>query len=226
MDKRPSVFISRSLTAASRIKALLESNSINYTAQSLIHFKPLQFDRPDTDWIFFYSKSGVKYFVQEVGRSIDNYKVGIFGTATARYFSDLTGRSANYVGNVDKVRVAQELVELIEDDEITFVVGRKSLRSVQNVLSESGVGWSEVVVYDHRPRTNIQLSYVDIAVLTSPMNVEAFALNHAGTEIIIAIGNTTADACTRVLPYTKMVIAASPNEDGIAETLASYIGDK
>ena len=109
-------------------------------------------------------------------------------------------------------KVAHELVGMLEVNEITFICGKHSLRSVQKEMDTKP--HSEIVVYNHFPKDNNPLDHYSIAILTSPMNVSAFFSNGGSADQYISIGNTTAEAVS--LHNESTSIAKEPNEQSIA----------
>ena len=83
------VFISRNLTDDSVFKKLLENAGFQVFGASLIEFSAVPIHKiPKVDWVFFYSKNGVKYFFQGLRKSNikipENLKWATIGSETAK----------------------------------------------------------------------------------------------------------------------------------------------
>ena len=211
-----SIFISRRLEPTSPIIDIVRQRRLKITDRSLLTFEAVDFEAPDTKWLFFYSKTGVKYFSNYC--SLSHYQIGCYGPATATYcmkFHDVRFQcDASIKSGIIKVE------ELVGAETLTFVVGKQSLRSLQKVLPPH-VHQQEVIVYDQSKKQINSLGAYDIAILTSPMNVESFFENEGKASRYIAIGDTT--AATLRNHQVKPIVSIRPSEDGMAETLDSAL---
>lgn len=122
--------------------------------------------------------------------------------------------------DADTQQAVSKITEYIGDEQITFVVGTSSLRSVQKALPSIS-DHMEVIVYNQSKIKTADLASYDIAILTSPMNVESFFENNGNASKYIAIGYTTAAALRK--QQLDPIVAAYPTEDGIAQTLDSEL---
>jgi len=222
MSKSLSVFISRKLLPDSRLRAYLESEGIEFNSQSLIEFSSVAFELPNTDWIFFYSQKGVEYFLQQMEdlTMISNYKVGIFGSRTAKYFFSKTSKEVDFIGNAIAKDVSVEFRSELKSESVCFICGEKSLRSVQKSWGNSAKS-EEVIVYSQSIKSTETLKEYDIAVMTSPLNVRGFIDNSGQARHYIAIGRTTAGSLE--LSNATIDIAEDPSEDGLLASLKSYL---
>ena len=57
-SKSPDIFISRKLEEDSILLDYFKSKKLSFLDQSLIEFSPVKFERPWSEWLFFYSKKG------------------------------------------------------------------------------------------------------------------------------------------------------------------------
>lgn len=108
----------------------------------------------------------------------------------------------------------------VSKEDLTFVVGRQSLRSLQKALPSIS-DHKEVIVYDQSKAEGVDLATYDIAILTSPMNVESFLENKGAATKYIAIGETTGAALRK--HKIDPIIANSPSEVGMSESLDSAL---
>lgn len=218
----PRIFVSRYLREDAPLHKYLTAIDAQVTALSLIDFKPCPFELPDSEWLFFYSKSGVDYFIDKIEslETLSKYKFATFGEMTGQALEKAINKPVDYVGNAQADKVIAELFPQVGSKGICFVCGKASIRSVQKKWPAT-LAYKEVIVYDHQPKKDIELSQYDIAILTSPMNVEAFLQSGGQAKTILCIGTTTA-AAIRTHPG-NILIADSPSEKGIVLSLQSYL---
>lgn len=212
------IFVSRPLESNSNIKIYLKSIHVEFEAISLIDFSQTPFLLPNTDWLFFYSKSGVRFFFDQLNQKIDLsiYKYASFGVSTGKYLEKQIGRALDYSGNSNATQVAEALTKKSKKETICFVVGENSLRSIQSLLPVE-INKKEIVVYKNQPRTTLELHHFDIAIITSPMNATTFLKSGGSADHYISIGNTTSEVLKSL--NINSSIAKSPSEIGITESL-------
>lgn len=211
-----SIFVSRHLEAISPIQDIARQYKLELTHRSLLKFEAVDFEAPDTKWLFFYSKTGVKYFSNYC--SLSHYKIGCYGLATAAYcmkFSHVSFQcDANTEIGIKKVE------EYIGAESLTFILGKKSLRSLQKAIPQR-TNHKEVIVYDQAKSQDSELNLYDLAILTSPMNADSFFDNGGKAFEYIAIGETTGKTLRKY--GIDPMVAVKPSEDGIAESLVSAL---
>lgn len=216
------LFISRSLKPDSPVWEFAARHQLRVIAESLIEFTPVQFERPPmADWLFFYSKNGVRYFMRamrEKGYKV-NTPIAVLGLGTLNALKEF-GKSADFAGNGQPSEVAAAFKEIAAGKRVLFVRAQRSRRSIQQHLQHDLIV-EDLVVYANEIRLPDYDFQGDILLFTSPMNAEAYAqkyqLNTA--QIIVAIGQTTA-AKLRSLGAKKVQIAARPDEIALLERLA------
>lgn len=223
MDGQPlRLFISRSLTSDSILAHYLRDLKVEVTARSLIHFSAMPFVLPEVDWLFFYSKSGVKYFFQQIDPDsvASTYNIAAFGPATASLLRQCLGRAIEFEGSGNAKDVTPVLLGLIQQDSIGFVCGTNSLHSVQQLLPSS-ISHHTITVYDNQVQLHHPPSQYDIAILSSPMNATGFFESGCQALQYISIGPTTTDA---IASYGHMArTAARPQEAALKELLKTLI---
>ena len=214
------VFISRKLGPDSPFKKGLDPTLVEIIDFSLIQFSPLDFDQLESQWLFFYSKSGVKYFIDQKG-DFQNLNIATFGPATAKYFQNKTGKEVDFIGSGFKEDVAQKFEQILEKDRCLFVVGKNSLRSVQKLIQSKN--HEEVIVYNNNPLKRFEIENPAIAVFTSPMAVETYFDKYKSRDHTnVAIGATTYSALKKI-PKPNSVVSKSPSESGMVEAVRSYL---
>lgn len=157
-------------------------------AQELMTFDFVPFSSPNTQWLFFYSKKGVEYFLQQ--SNFQGFKLAAFAPKTAKFIREKTNCDLDFVGDGKAENTASMFVELVKEDSVCFVIGRNSLRSVQGQFKDRH-SWTELIVYDQKIKKDLKLAHYDLAILTSPMNVQAFIENMGTSTHFFSIGLST-----------------------------------
>ena len=214
------VFISRKLGKNSEFRKALHECKVEIIDEYLIEFQPISFDSPTTEWLFFYSKSGIKYFLESGGNHLD-HKIAVFGPSSGEYFQFLTNYQPDFIGNAEKYAVAQEFAKQDNFKSSTFVVAESSLRSVQKIIGCPS--HQEVVVYKNEPKRNFHVDSPDIAVFTSPLSAKIYFSKYGDRgHANIAIGKTTAGAIEK-MGKKVLDIPEISNERELARTLNSHL---
>jgi uroporphyrinogen-III synthase len=215
------IFISRSLAEHSPVQAFAEKNNLELKAISLIEFTPVYFSHlPKADWLFFYSKNGVRFFMralQEKGLKI-KVPVAVIGLGTLNALKEF-GKSADFAGNGQPEEVAAAFKELARGQHVLFIRAQQSRRSIQQLLEED-LTVKELPVYANEIRLPDEEFQADYLLFTSPLNAEAYAQKYDlnAAQVIVAIGGTTADKL-RSLGAKKVWVATSPNETSMVKCL-------
>ncbi len=198
----------------------MHPRGISIEDQSLLHFSPISFTDLKSEWVFFYSKTGVRYFLDQ-GGSHNNKKIGTFGPGTAHFFFERTNREVDFIGSGERNDVAIKFRKVLNNDMCLFVVGKNSLRSIQKSIKIDQ--FLEVIVYDNKPKTNIDINNPNVAVFTSPMAVQTYFKNYPHrNHLNIAIGKTTFKSlCDCGIKNNQ--IADNPTESSMAVALQSYL---
>ena len=225
----PKVFISRPLKKNSIFLKTLNGNGLEIIGQSLIHFSPVPFSTiPTTDWLFFYSKNGVKFFFEQVQKSpsfqkdIGGKKWAAMGKGTATAFVKY-GINPDFIGDGKPSSTAEQFQAVAANQTVLFIQAKTSKKSIQKLLNKQTT-IKELVVYDNQIKSDFELPYFDVLVFTSPLNAQAYFEKYPlqKPQSIIAIGNTTAKALLK-LGVKKVSIAAKPTEKEMAKIVLQSI---
>jgi uroporphyrinogen-III synthase len=185
------LFISKPIIEVQELVEFCKENDFELVAHSFLSFKAIPFDFPvETDVVFFGSKRGVEYFIDQ--QSIpENIEVACVGNGTANYIKS-KGYNPSFIGEksgkIDSV--AEDFKTWLGDRKVVFAQAKDSNRSFSSVINSSNS--TEISVYE----TIINSATIvesDIYVFTSPSNVDGFLLENSISEysIIIAWGDTT-----------------------------------
>ena len=218
------VFISRLLSSHSVFAQKMSENNITLTAKSLIQFSACPFDAPTTaDWIFFYSKNGVKYYFDQISATTKKYRIACLGPGTANELLLKTGIQADFVGSGAPKETAEAFRALALNKTVAFIQASNSNKSVQQQLSET-TNILSCIVYTNTAIAESFSFLGQVLVFTSPLNAKTyFAQNTINLkQEIIAIGNSTADALEKI-GVSNIAIANEPTEAAMAEAVLKLI---
>jgi len=218
-----SLFVSRQLEDDSPIIRYCDQQKFMLHSESLLSFTKVSFDTlPKGDWLFFYSKSGVKFFVNQFDdlQKLATYKIACYGPSTAKRWTELTDREVDFIGNGKPKNVPDDFRKVIDKNEtVVFVRAKHSKMSVQKVI-EKDIACLDIIAYENNRRVDIQLQEnYDIVMLTSPMNADAFleACPHFNGKII-TLGTTTSDHLLKKYRLTS-IPATEITEAGMLKKL-------
>ncbi len=191
--------------------------------QSLIHFSSTPFtDVPKADWVFFYSKNGVKFFIEQVQDSpqfleqIRAVNWAVMGKGTANQLIKY-GYQPNFIGSGHPSTTALQFGPLAAAQKVLFIQAKTSKKSVQQLL-QGALTVCDLVVYNNEIKADFHIPFCEYLVFTSPLNAEAYYQKYAinQSQKVIAIGNTTAKALVK-LGIQKIAIADKPTEKQMAK---------
>jgi len=222
--KRPAkVFISREIGEHSYFRKALEKNNIEIEGRSLIRTFPIvtvldPFYLKYIDWIFFSSRNGVEYFFNLKPVLPKNVKFGVVGRGSEDalrkygYLADFAGETG------DITEVAEEFALLVKNQTVLFPRAQDSLLTIQkSLMADTKV--VDLPIYETVIEEEIDQTYADILIFTSPSNVEAYFANNLldPGQKVIAIGKSTG------LKFDEMgvlyTLPYSPDEIGLAEAV-------
>ena len=222
------IFISRNLKPTSLFKKELAGLAVEIIGQSLIDFSPIPFNNvPVADWIFFYSKNGVKFFLETLATTIylqvlaeENLplKWATIGKGTAEALIAYQIQP-DFIGNGEPKAVAQAFGKIAKGKEVLFPRAKNSKKSVQQLLKKQ-VEVKDLVVYKNEIKNNITIPTCDVLVFTSPLNTQAYFQKYTllPEQKVIAIGKTTQKAL-QVLGIKNGIVAEQSSEIGLAQSI-------
>ena len=177
------VFISRNLNKKSKFIKQLELEGLEVIGRSLIQFSLIPFEKiPHSDWVFFYSKNGVKYFLEGINKEallkfkslikIQTTKLATIGSGTAMELAN-AGFPPHFIGHGDPSKTASDFLKLTKGKRVLFVRAKNSRKSIQNLL-EAQIEVLDLVVYQNQSKSHFSLPECEYLVFTSPLNVKAY----------------------------------------------------
>ena len=220
MDKpKKRIFVSRLLAEGSPILAASQNHVV--IGQSLIEFSPLAFERPEADWVFFYSRNSVKYFFEADNYELYPYSWACMSEGTADELSKYV-MDVHFVGKGKPHEVAEQFEEIRSNAEVTcFIRAAHSIDSVRVLICRKSD--FSTAVYNNSPVSDLPADNFDILIFTSPMNVNCWydTYEYSGQKVI-AIGDTTANALSRK-GIDTVLIAKKASEKSMAALLGQFL---
>lgn len=220
------VFITRDLTADSVFQHRLLRAGFVVSGKSLIEFRSVAFAFPPAaDWVFCYSSRAVEFFLRglrQLGWDAGRYpRYAALGAGTAKQLEAL-GIQPAFVGDGNPEATALRFIEQAGGQRVLFPRAEQSRQSVQRLL-EDQLEALDLIVYSNRKVAEAVLPDTDYAVLTSPLNAEAyFAIKEQqAAQRIVAIGHTTARALDR-LQLRSYRIAEQATEADLAGAVIEW----
>lgn len=213
------IFISRALSPDSPFWQLGHP----LTAISLVDIQSLDFGPlPESDFLFFYSRNGVRCFFEGLPEGSILPKIATLGAGTAEELLKYT-QKIDFIGDGEPENVAKAFLEVGKGQKICFVHGLESVQSVRKAI-ENQIIALDLCVYANRPLQPQDGLDANAIILTSPMNTRAYfearqQKNNTQTiDFVVVIGKTTQKA---VIPYYDgpVYIASQPNEAGLLDAL-------
>jgi uroporphyrinogen-III synthase len=200
--------------------------------QSLIEFTRLPFTKvPQSDWIFFYSKQGIRHYFDGLDdpacwtgvrmgmlRKVKQLKYATFGKGSAGFLKSCRNINPDFEGTGKAETTAQTFLKKAKNKKVLFVRGKNSLQSVQHLLKENKMDQIDFVVYDNQPMTKFSVPQCHFLLFTSPLNAQAYYQRYAikRWQKVFAIGETTAEALLS-LGLKDIRIASSPSISAMIE---------
>ena len=219
------VFITREISESSYFRSALEKHNIEIDGRSLIRTFPIinkldPYILKHVDWIFFSSKNAIEYFFKLDPLITKKTKFGVLGRASEHVLRQF-GRIPDFNGEeegIDTLDIAAEFAELANGQTVLFPGAKDSLRTIQKALS-ADTKIIELPVYETVTEDNIEPSYADVLIFTSPSNVEAYFTEHLiePEQKIICIGRSTGKKFDEM--GVKYTLPYSPDEIGLAEAV-------
>jgi len=218
-----SVFISRDLSDQSYFRRAIEKLGIEVEARSLIRTVPVitkldAYILKNVDWLFFTSKNAVEYFFELKPQFPKKVKFGVMGSGSEDTLRR-NGHFADYTGEgIDTAEVANEFAKLANGTTVMFPGAESPMRSIHQALS-ADTKIIDLPVYETVFLEDVEQTFADILVFTSPSNVDAYFVNNLlePNQKIVAIGKSTGKKFDEIGIEYKLPF--SPDEVGLAEAV-------
>ncbi len=128
----------------------------------------------------------------------------------------------HFIGNGKAVQTAEAFGYLAQNSSICFIRAKRSLQSVQSLLSGT-ITRSDLVVYDNHSRDDFEDPQADILIFTSPLNAKTYFSKYPlrPLQIVIAIGATTAQTL-QALGIAKVLMPHQASEESLVDLVKSF----
>ncbi len=209
------LFISRPIETNSPINYLV-NKQITVISKSLIDISPVTVSQAEEDWIFFYSKKAISFYFEQGHKIQPHQRVACFGESTALHFEKLYQQTAEFIGTGDEsATLALWQIKAVSGS-ICFMRGELSRRALIEELKDHHHISEKIIYQQQLKKVKLDQDY-DLAIMTSPLNVQNFLANGGKADHYISIGATTA---TELLKYgISSKISSAPNEKAILEAV-------
>ncbi len=217
------VFISRDLAPGSIFHKTLAINGFDVYGASLVDFSPTPITEvPTAEWVFFYSKNAVAYFISTLGHlASGGIKIAAIGPGTAKVLTE-EGHPPHFVGDGDPERTAAQFLKVAQGSRVLFPRARDSQQSIQRLLADL-LCVLDLVVYENVAKQDFDLPPCEVLVFTSPLNARAYFSKYKWKgERVFAIGNTTATEL-QSLGVKDCMTADEPSEEALAMLVLRWV---
>ncbi len=221
------IFITRKLSNTSIFKTQLEAAGFTVHGKSLLQFSAIDFNRiPKSDWIFFYSKNGVKFFfdcLKTKNKSVSkNIRWATIGKGTAKYLQSKVS-NVDFIGQGNTLETALDFLKLSKGQTVLFPQAEKSRKTIQRLL-EGNISDKSLIVYKNEMKKNVLIPDSDALVFTSPMNAKAYFKDRVlfDDQKIFAIGRTTEKTLIG-MGIEEYKVAEEPSEESLVKIILTAI---
>lgn len=200
------VFVTRNLGEHDYLYRSLRKLDYTVESKTLIDIKKITIkELPKTDWIFFSSKHGVRFFFMQ-NPEIGNAKIGCIGKSTAQELR-LHNRRADFIGqSTDTKLVAKQFAAKIGNAKVLFPVPREGMNTIQWQMPKRENAINLVVYATLKVPVEVS-SDTGIIVFTSPSNVESYLEKNTfhGHQQYVAMGDATESALLKKGAQEKQI---------------------
>lgn len=226
ITKNEKVFISRDIDGKGVFERALQDNGYHAIGESLIKIGAIPYSNvPQSNWIFFSSRNGVKFFFDQNPELSKDVKLAVLGRGTESALNSY-GKEADFVGqSKDTKEVANEFKDLLEDLGSQIVLFPQSNQSLQTVQHEVKFAAKtlDLVVYSTSEKNVDEIPDAYIYVFTSPSNVRSFFRQKEidrTSQKMLAIGTATYTAL-KDEGCVNVRISEYPSEISLADSVIS-----
>ena len=189
--KPASVYITRDLKEEDFFFNVLTKNGCEVFGRALIETnRVLLKNIPDSDWIFFSSKHGVRHFLGQT-KLKPGIKIAAVGKGTSDELRKFNLRADFIGGGNDTKATARQFAAVAGRSVVIFPQAKGSMKAVQQQIKTAKV--IDLVVYETISRPADDLPDSNILVFTSPSNLEAYLEQKkiSKQQKIVAMGHAT-----------------------------------
>mgnify|MGYP003342642958 CR=1 FL=1 len=177
------------------------------------------------DSVAFTSSSGVKYFLDHPIANEWIKTKNVF-SISGKTYDELAKRDVNVISIAeDSVAMTEGVIEKNLTKCILHVCGNIRLDTLEKKLSQVGIQYYPLVVYNTKLNTSLHLEEsFDAILFFSPSGVGGFlSANRINDKTICCcIGNTTAARLRSVVNSSKIIVSPFPSPKLMIERVAKY----
>ncbi|MEO9532489.1 MAG: uroporphyrinogen-III synthase [Crocinitomicaceae bacterium] len=214
MSERKSILVSRNLKSDSVLREWCSERNIDLIEAPFIRIDPvLDVEIPATDWIFFSSPNGLDIYFNHYPLMAP--KIGVYGAGTESRLK-LKGIQADFVGDTAKtpLEIGEEFFgSIVASDTVLFPLSQLSKKSIAGTNKVNKV--IEKVVYT-TTLDGSEVPNVDLAILTSPSNIDGYLLkNIVGETKFIVLGETSRNYFQSLVLTEEIYVPKSASEEKV-----------
>jgi uroporphyrinogen-III synthase len=228
IDKRlnlKKLLISR--TISEEVKRQLYDLGIEVYDISLLNIEPLKFGPiPHSDWIFFYSKNGIKYFINQLDEvmfnSIKYRKIGVMGDGSNSVLEKTFGKRAEFISSNNIEEEVKRFWDTVEIDHVLFIKSKNSRSSFEIV--EKRDQSSSLITYQNTINKEIVIPNTNYVALTSPLSAEAY-MNQIDfkNKIVFALGRSTQKYIKERDNKVEIILSKENSELSLLASIKDYL---
>ncbi|MEJ6798957.1 MAG: uroporphyrinogen-III synthase [Crocinitomicaceae bacterium] len=186
------VFISKANDDCQWLHSFCKEKKWSLVSESLIEFSAIDFKVPkQAEVIFFSSKNGVRYFLEE-SKLPAGIQTACIGRETAKIMKK-NGIIPDFIGenSGDPVSVGKEFLAFVGEKNVFFPTSNQTLHTVANQLPENQK--TVASIYETNSVSK-KIDACDWYIFSSPSNVKSYLLENKipSKAKVIAWGNVTA----------------------------------
>ena len=216
---QPTIFISREESRSQTFVDVVQNSAERITCASLIEFSIVHSTgMPDQGWLFFYSQTGVDFFLKQYSLNeirSKKLKIAVFGPQSGQYLSE-QGIPADFIGTGIATSTANSFSLKNKPSRVCFVKGSTSKDSLKPLL-EDQTEVTSLVVYNNTSKKHLDIPTTDILVFTSPLNLETYYSHYPITpsQKVVVIGTSTAMSALDI-GLAEVHISPKPSLESLA----------
>lgn len=208
------ILVSRNLAGVSLLRNWCQEKGYELIEAPFIRIDPvLNVEIPDTDWVFFSSPNGLDVYFNNYPLLAE--KIGVYGKGTQMRLA-ARGIEANFTGDTSKTpsEIGAEFFDFIgAKAKVLFPQSQLSKKSIAN--ANPGNDCIIKVVYNTSLEAHHEVG-IDIAILTSPSNIDGFLLENTTENIkFIVLGETSKNHFEKLGLTDQIFVPKSADEAAV-----------
>lgn len=188
-----SLFISRELDEESLFIHLKKEYNLTIHDIPLIQIVKIPFSHtPVTNWIFFSSKNAIRYFFAQNPSISSDVKFGVISNSSKIELNKFDKKAAFIGEGTNLLEISKKFRDILQNESVLFPQAMDSLQTIQKQLAFTNIVYN-LYTYKTIIKTELEIPYTDIVILTSPSNARAYLTKYKldSRQIIIVMGTST-----------------------------------